>query len=296
MPDPELQLPKLRADGWIAESALEPFVVGSVRPGGEPRIDNRRVFLENKYINERFEYGIWNGVGCVVKHSTKAAWSIGNEYRLSARMYAQAPALVPAPLAWWRAPDDSRACIVIARVPGPSLTDLIMRGLSEEEVDTFTSDILALADALKTTGIVHRDLFADNLLLGADGHLKAIDWQLAIDRNHPEEDPWVVANPKFRYVVFGVNRELGLGIWNDFSALSAILARFPQTPEVRDARCRLDGMAPMMKYCDPPRGLDRIRLWAYGCSLRFQMLLRGKNHRKYVQLERRWRTVRCKWS
>ena len=39
-------------------------------------------------------------------------------------------------------------------------------------------------------------------------------------------------------------------------------------------------------------GLDRLRLWLYGCSLRLQMALRGRNHRKYAQLERRLRTVR----
>lgn len=278
-------------DGWTAESTVAPFARGTILPGPKPDIRDAHVFLENKYINDRFISGVWKGRPCVVKVSTKAVWSIGNEYRLSAAMYAAAPTVVPCPFAWRYEDDGRTAWVVTERVAGPSLTELLAKGLSDGQADAFAQDFRTLAAALKTCNIVHRDLFADNLLLGADGHLKAIDWQLAVERAFPREDPWVKRHWKFRYVVFGVNRDLGLGVWNDFAALGRLLAAFPQTETVKAVAAELAAAAPQMTHADRPKGRDRLRLWFYGCSLRLQMLLRGRRHRKYAQLERRWRTV-----
>ncbi|MCQ2391926.1 MAG: hypothetical protein MJ240_10935 [Kiritimatiellae bacterium] len=283
-------------NGWTAESTPVPFARGTSQPASKPEIKDAHVFLENKYINDRFLEGSWKGIPCVVKVSTKAIWSVGNEYKMNGALYAVAPSVVPMPLAWHFAADGKSAFVVTEKVAGPSLTELLARGLTDDEANRFAADIRTLAAALKQTGILHRDLFADNLLLGADGHLKAIDWQLAIDRNVYREDPWVRRNWKFRYVVFGVNRELGLGVWNDYHALGKIIAQFPQTEKVKSVAAELASVAPEMAFASPPKGLDRLRLWFYGCSLRLQMLIRGRKHRKYAQLERRWRTVRCDWE
>ena len=292
---PERLTPEL-PEGWTALSADGPFSPATAMPGARPVLADAHVFLEDKYINDRFAEGTLAGVPCVAKHSRKAVWSIGNEYRMAARMYAVAPQVVPRPLGWHLEGDGKGAEVYFEKVTGPSLTSLLDAGLAPADADRHAADILSLAAALKTTGILHRDLFADNLLLGADGHLKAIDWQLAIRRDAYREDPWVARNWKFRYVVFGVNRELGLGVWNDVLALEKVLVRFPQTEAVRAARAQLSEEAAARTFSAPPRGLDRVRLWFYGCSLRFQMLLRGRRHRKYAQLERRWRTVRCTWD
>jgi serine/threonine protein kinase len=184
----------------------------------------------------------------------------------------------------------------MAKVSGPSLTELLARGVTDAQADGFADDIRVLAEALKREGVLHRDLFSDNLLLDADGHLKAIDWQLAIDRARYREDPWVTRNWKFHYVVFGVNRELGLGVWNDFHALAKVLAQLPQTVAVREVLAWLEKEMPEMAFARPPKGWTRFRLWLYGCSLRFQMLLNCRRPEKYARLERRWRTVRCKMS
>ena len=263
-----------------------------------------RVFLENKYINEVFYEGKFNGRDCIVKCSRRCAWSLGNEFELASRIYEAAPSVVERPLAHGtdfaadsgvEAP-QGLAYVVTERIAGPSLTELLEKGIDERQAGAFAADIVALAHALRDKEVVHRDLFEDNLLLGADGHLKAIDFQLAIDRGHPREDPWVKRHWKFRYVVFGVNRELGLGVWNDFHALWKILAKFPQTPAVKAAVAEIVSEAPLMTYSDPPGPFTRFRLWLYALSLRAQMLLRGKKHRKYAQLERRWRTVKCRWD
>ena len=264
--------------------------------GAEVGLADCRVLLENKYINDVFFAGHFKGRDAIVKCSSKCAWSIGNEFRLASRLRAAAPSVVPEPLAAWESDDGRRAFVVTEKVSGPSLTELLARGVTDAQADGFAADIGVLAEALKKEGILHRDLFADNLLLGADGHLKAIDWQLAIDRNRYREDPWVVRNWKFHYVVFGVNRELGLGVWNDFHALGKVLAQLPQTAAVKAVAARLAAEEADMAFSRPPDRKTRIKLWLYGCSLRFQMLLNRHRPEKYARLERRWRTVRCRWD
>ena len=260
-------------------------------PGADLGLADCRVLLENKYINDVFFEGCFKGRDAIVKCSSTCAWSIGNEFRLASRLHAAAPSVVAEPLAVWTSDDGLQAFVVTEKVSGPSLTELLARGVTDAQADGFAADILVLAESLKATGILHRDLFSDNLLLGADGHLKAIDWQLAIDRNDYREDPWVLRHWKFRYVVFGVNRELGLGVWNDFHALGKILAQLPQTEAVRAASARLVAEGPEMVFAAPPDAMTRLKLRLYAVSLRLQMALRGRKHRKYAQLERRYRTI-----
>lgn len=290
--------PKL-PEGWLAVSSLEPFSRGRAmpfRPGPraatpEDLLADRKPFLFDKYINDVFCDARFNGIDAVEKHSSKAVWSIGNEYRIACRMREAAPDVVPRPLAWLYAADGKGASVVVEKVSGPSLSALLAKGLRESDADSFAGDILVLADALEKTGIVHRDLFEDNFLLSGDGHLKVIDWQLAIDGNLPREDPWVLKNWKFRYVVFGVNRDLPAGEWNDFLAMDAILAKFPQTDRVKEARASIASRAPAMSYRDPPDAATRLKLNLYAVSLLLQMCLRGGKHKKHPQLARRLRTI-----
>ena len=259
--------------------------------GADMGLSACRVLLENKYVNDVFFEGKYRGRDVVVKCSSKCAWSIGNEFRLASRLRAAAPSVVPEPLAEWRSEDGRRAFVVTERISGPSLTELLARGVTNAQADGFAADIRALAEALKREGILHRDLFSDNLLLGSDGHLKAIDWQLAIDRADYHEDPWVARHWKFRYVVFGVNRELGLGVWNDFHALGKVIALLPQTAAVKDVAAWFAAEAPQMTFAAPPNGLTRFKLRLYALSLRVQMLLNRRRPEKYARLERRWRTI-----
>lgn len=254
------------------------------------------LFIGAKTLNDCFYRGKFRGRPCLVKCSTKAVRSIQNEFMRAQCLYAEVPQVVAEPLAFFITADGRMAFSVTAWIEGPSLTQLLARGLTEPEADRYAADIRTLARALRQTGLLHRDLFADNLLLGEDGHLKAIDWQLAIERNRYREDPWVAKNWKFRYVVFGVNRELGLGVWNDFHALGKILAQFPQTETVKAVSAELAALMPEMTFAAPPKGLDHLRLWLYGCSLRLQMVLNCRRPERYARLERRWRTVRCKWN
>ena len=278
-------------DTWTAVTPQGPFLAAHIAPGGALEVAQRALFLENKYINDSFETGVLLGAPCIVKRSSKAVWSVGNEYRMAARMYAANPATVPRPLAWAYHCADHSAEVVTARVAGPSLADLLKKGVTDAQADGFAADVRALAEALKKEGILHRDLFEENLLLDADGHLKAIDWQLAIDRHSYREDPWVERHWKFLYVVFGVNRELGMGNWNDFHALGKVLARLPQTAAVRETAAWLAAEAPAMGFSRPPRGLTALRLRLYAVSLRLQILLNICRPEKRARLVRRLRTI-----
>ncbi len=285
--------PKL-PEGWEAISSTGPLKTAPVRPAFRPlpipALGN--VILRDKYINDFFTAGRYLGMDAIEKHSTKAVASIGNEYKIASRMYAAAPDLVPAPLAWLYAKDGRSASFIAERIGGTTLSEALKRGLAESEADRFADDMCDLADALEKTGIVHRDLFADNFIVPADGgRLKTIDWQLAIERDGYREDPWVAKNWKFRYVVFGVNRDLGLGRWNDFAAMANILKSFPRTAKVDAAIAKLEAKAPSMTFSAPPSRGERTKLMLYAISLRFQMLLKRRDSEKYARLKRRFDTI-----
>ena len=260
--------------------------------GADMGLSDCRVILENKYINDVFFKGSFKDRGAIVKCSSTCAWSIGNEFRLASRLRAVAPSVVPEPLAAWTSDDGRRAFVVTEEVDGPSLTDLLLRGVTDAQADGFAADILALAEALNETGILHRDIYTDNFLLGGDGHLKVIDFQMAIDRNCYREDPWVAAHPKFLYVVFGVNHDTPCGCWDDRAALDAVLALLPATDAVTWARRRLAAMPDISFAARPPLGA-RLVLGAYAVSLMIQSHVPWRSRKRRNQARKRLATIRA---
>lgn len=239
-----------------------------------------RPFLENKMVNDIFYEGKFKGRDCIVKCSSKSPDSIANEYALSRRVFAANPSVIPEPFACHATDDGRMAFIVTAKAKGPSLTELLTSGISDDDAASYASDILHLATALSETGIVHRDLFTDNLLLDADGHIKAIDFQFAIDRNNYCECRWMRKNWKYRYVVFGVNHNLGLGVWNDTEALLRILSMLPQTDKVKNAVFRLSECSRGESFASPPGILCRGAILFYAISLGIQLFLKRNNSSK----------------
>lgn len=227
--------------------------------GAELGLADCKVLLENTPLNDVLFEGRFKGRPAVVKCSSSCAWSIGNEFRLASRLRAAAPLVVPEPLAKWASDDGKRAFVVTEKVTGPSLTELLERGVDGKQADGFAADVLMLAEALEETGILHRDLSTDSLRLGSDGHLKAIGFQMAIDRNDYREDPWVASHPHFLYVVFGGNRGASRGRWDDRAALDAVLALLPATDAVARARRKLSDM-PDMSFAARPSFGARLRI------------------------------------
>jgi hypothetical protein len=272
-----------------AETAWRNIVDGV---GSDMGLTGCRVVLENKYINDVFFEAQFKGRDAIVKCSSTCAWSIGNEFRLASRLRAAAPLVVPEPLALWTSDDGRRAFVVTEKVGGPSLTDLLVRGVTEAQADGFASDILTLAKALHETGILHRDIYTDNFLLGADGHLKVIDLQMSIDRNDYREDPWVAAHPKFLYVVFGVNHNTPCGCWDDRAALDAVLALLSATDTVAQARRKLAAMPDIAFTARPPLGA-RLVLGAYALSLMIQSHVPWRSRKRRNQARKRLATIRA---
>ena len=100
-------------------------------------------------------------------------------------LYALAPQNVVEPL-YWR---DSRDFHFAAArwTEGETLEDLLEGGtLTTEQKAAFLEDILSIFLALQQSDIVHRDLIPRNLLY-TGGHLKLIDFQFAVSKNHYEE-------------------------------------------------------------------------------------------------------------
>lgn len=278
-------------DWWVAVSGEQPFKAGFYAPGVPPKIEGLRTFLEGKYLNDACYSGTFQGMKCFVKHSATATWSIGNEYRLAARVYAVAPDVVPRPLAYWNAPAGASAFVATEWIAGASLSELLLKGeITASQADGFAADILLMAQALDRTGVVHRDVFTDNLLLGSDGHLKLVDWQMAILRKKREEDGWVESHWKFHYVVFGVNHDLPPGHWNDVRAFRAILDMLPQTAAVCAAKTSLAAREKAADFIVRPPLRIRVALIGYAASLLVQTLLRRKGPKRN-KVWRRFLTV-----
>jgi serine/threonine protein kinase len=244
-------------------------------------------FLENKTVNDIFYDGFCQARPCIVKCSSKAADALQNEYALLQRLHRAAPRCVPQPFAFWSDEKTGRAFLAMEKIGGPPLGELMARGLDVAERGTFSEDLLRLAETLAAEEIVHRDLFADNLLLGADGHLKAIDFQFAIDRRAPRECRWMTRNCKYRYVVFGVNHDLGLGVWNDPAALARIVRSFGAAPVRQNVLERLKRLEAVAAFRAPPSGPVRLQLRLYRLSIRLQLFFRRKPSGKRDRLVRR---------
>ena len=287
---PNGRLRPVLPDWWAAVSSKVPFKRGFYMPGHELEIADRRVLLEGKFLNDVIYSGIVNGTRCAVKHSSEAVYSIENEYRLAARAYARAPEVVAMPVAYWFSPIEHSAFVASEWIDGPSLSELLMHEIPESQADGFAADILKMSDMLLSLEIVHRDVFTDNLILGRDGHLKLIDWQLGISRKKRQEDPWVETHWKFHYVVFGVNHDLPPGHWNDVRAFIAVLDMLPQTQAVCRAKETLSKRIQEADFIILPPLRTRLALVGYAISLFFQMVIRRRGAKR-DKVKRRLLTV-----
>lgn len=236
--------------------------------GAKLGLSGCRSFLENKVVNDIFYEGLFNGRPCIVKCSSRAPDSMRTEYEMLKRVHDADACVFPEPFALWVSDDGRKAFVVLEKIGGGTPSGP-------------ASDILRMAVALRSTGIVHRDVCMKNILCGADGHLKLIDFQFAIDRNDYHESAFMRRNPKYLYVHFGSCEELGLGRWNDILGLGLLRCLFHFAPNASDAESKLREMAASMTFSAPVNVSSRCRIRIYRLSLWLQSLFNGGNSVKW---------------
>jgi hypothetical protein len=125
------------------------------------------------------------------------------------------------------------------------------------------------------------------------GVASPIDFQFAIDRTNYRECEWMQKNRKYQYVVFGVNHDLGLGVWNDAAALLRITEKLPQGPKTKEVMEKLRKSFTNGLFRAPPGVVTKIKLWFYALSLVMQKFLHRKDAAKCARLETRLNRIRC---
>lgn len=186
---------------------------------------------EKALLQPLFFSGVLNGQKCFIKHSpyakslTAAEWKYPRMLELNG-----AGDLVGKPL-FWHTTNDDGAFAVTEWIEGRALDVLIAQKdpLLTEKADILARDILRIADTLEHLEIVHRDIRPANLIIGADGHVKLIDFQFAVPFGKTLEDPWFSRHPA---VIDGLGAEYAFapGQWNDRHSLRMILRELPPSP------------------------------------------------------------------
>lgn len=219
-----------------------------------------RAFLENKLVNDIFYEGSFKGVPCVVKCSSRAPESIANEYAMSRRLAGMAPVCAEA-LAHWTSKDGRMAFVVTRKLPGPSLTEVIVRGIDDAGAIGILEDMVRIAEALHEAGIVWRDIIPDNFLMDEKGHLRLVDAQFAVDRNNFREAPYMLAHWKYRMLLFAHHPMMSGHGWNDVAMMLAIAPCGMGGDMGAALRERLRDMVPRAAFPMPAGKYDMLRMW-----------------------------------
>ena len=249
--------------------------------GAKLGLSGCRSFLEDKIVNDIFYEGLFNGRPCIVKCSSRAPDSMRTEYEMLKRVHDADACVFPEPFALWVSDDGRKAFVVLEKIGGGTPSGP-------------ASDILRMAVALRSTGIVHRDVCMKNILCGADRHLKLIDFQFAIDRNDYHESAFMRRNPKYLYIHFGNCEALGLGKWNDVLGLGFAECLRHFAPDDMESRGNLLGMADEMGFAAPVGRYAMFRIWIYYLSLCMQFMFSHKRSLKWRLYKiRRLRGLEC---
>ena len=218
------------------------------------------VFLENKLINDIFYEGLYQGVPCVVKCSSKAPESIQNEYEVGVKLNAVNPQVFPRFFRYHISEDGKYAFVVMEK----------LHDLKQKEPKSAGDDAVAIVKALDRTGIVHRDVYIDNLMIGNDGHLKLIDFQFAVDRNKYKECAWMRRNWKYRYVVLGIVSGLPIGVWNDASGMMKTVSQICDYEESDRVCAVIEKYESRLEFAPKISLVDKFRLRIYEIGLNVQ--------------------------
>ena len=223
-----------------------------------------------------------------MKCSSRATDTLHNEATILSRLNAIEPNLFPAVLA--HAEFNGFGLLVMEEIVGQSLDNRLMTFVSSAEADEYAADLKHILCILHAAGIVHRDIIMPNFLVGVDGHLRLIDFQLAIDRNAYMESRWARHDPVYLYIIFGATRHLPVGTWNDIESVLPILGALPQTEAVVAVTAALQSLKASSQFVATPGLVASLRLIVYKMSLKLQLFFARKGSEKRWRLE--WRCTR----
>ena len=233
-----------------------------------------RVFLENKLVNDVFYEGLFKGTPCIVKCSSRAPESIVNEYELGSRLHATDPLHFPEVFACFPGP-----FAFVAREKVES-----EKTLADDPDDRYADEVVAIIDDLHRADVVFRDVLPSNFLIAADGHLKLIDFQFAVDMRTRRIDPWMRRHPEYHFTEFAAVIQGNMAWWDDADFATLLL------PSLRE---RLRSRIGRMRFEIPFTPLVRLRLGFLAMRLRIRKMFCMNDARKRHAICRR--LERFKW-
>ena len=184
-----------------------------------------------------FLVGNYDGKPCFVKYSPVARNLTAAEWRYPTRVRAVNENVVVRPY-FWHATSDGGAFAVLELVEGRSLERLLAEKSPVLESAALVADLEAMADALASARIVHRDVRPANIIVSPDGRAKLIDFQFATEIGCTEEDVFVRRNPRILYAL-GEAFALASGKWNDRHSIRKCVELLPESAARTAALARL---------------------------------------------------------
>jgi eukaryotic-like serine/threonine-protein kinase len=164
----------------------------------------------------------------VTCHSS-ACYCLTSEFAILRRLHRHG-AGVPTPIDLLHA--DGYACLVLERIPGPSLATLAAaRRLSIEHVLCALDDIITIVAIAHQLGLAHQDITPTNILLPPRGPAMLIDWGAAARlRPYVERSRYIAFTPGYASPEQRLGHVLAA---NDVYALGRTLAALGQGADAR---------------------------------------------------------------
>jgi hypothetical protein len=187
---PDRRLTAYGAPSW----AIDPFVAAGIveeQPTSSRMIGDRYVVLAQLHASPRSQVYLCMDLSgpkiCAVKRvaddGSGGLERLRNEYAVLSRL-APDPRF-PGPIELFSEADD--LCLAMEDLDGRTLEECLS-SLRErnvlpdiEQLVRWTSELVGLLEAIHVKGLVYGDLKAPNVIVGADGQLRLVDFELAHD-------------------------------------------------------------------------------------------------------------------
>ena len=265
--------------GDVASEAKDILGVAGLRPDGLPD-----QVPEWHAVLPKFRFrGVVDGVERAIEYATKRSDTFDTVFRAMEAFHRAAPVHALRPLTWRMS--RRGAFLVAEAAAGRTLSAL----LAERSVDAALADRLAaafvgIAEGLKASGVVHRDIQPRNILVTDDGRVVLAGFDLAVLRaSYRKEKKFVRKNFRALLGRLGGKYAFRPGFWNDGASLTAILAELPQTEGVRTATERIAALKLPSLRVRPPA---KERLSAFGRWLRLSLAAALRPHARATEKNR----------